>query len=107
MTMLRFACELVNTAKRTNVPGFARDGLRVRVGLDSGPIAAGILGLYRRKFSIFGDTVNVAARMESNGTPGKIQMVRLHRLHHPVLLPTWELFWGRAFLRLPRCWVPF
>lgn len=48
--------------------------LKIRIGLASGPVAGGVIGDRRILFDLWGDTVNTAARMESNGVPGTIQM---------------------------------
>ncbi|CAB9511297.1 Receptor-type guanylate cyclase gcy [Seminavis robusta] len=48
--------------------------LSMRYGLHSGPVTAGVLRGERARFQLFGDTVNTAARMESNGIKGKIQV---------------------------------
>jgi adenylate cyclase len=45
-----------------------------RIGLHSGPVVAGIVGLKKFAYDIWGDTVNIAARMEENGTVGKINI---------------------------------
>ena len=49
-------------------------GLQVRVGLGSGPVVAGVIGQQRLSFDLWGETVNLAARMESSGVPGRIQV---------------------------------
>lgn len=46
----------------------------VRVGVHSGPVVAGIVGRDRYQFDVWGDTVNVAARMTSVGMPGTVTM---------------------------------
>jgi adenylate cyclase len=48
--------------------------LQVRIGLASGPVVAGVIGERRLSFDLWGETVNLAARMESSGVPGRIQI---------------------------------
>lgn len=57
--------------------------LQLRIGLNSGPVVAGVIGTIKFIYDLWGDTVNLASRMESTGVPGQIQVTRsvYDRLH--------------------------
>ena len=70
---LEMRCAMGGIAERTGV------AIECRFGLATGPAVAGVIGRKRFAYDLWGNTVNMAARMESHGVPGRIQVTRAVR----------------------------
>ncbi len=68
----RMALDMQEALQRFN--SAHNTALEMRIGLNSGPVIAGIIGRKKFIYDLWGDTVNTASRMESHGEPGRIQV---------------------------------
>ena len=71
------ALDLVDAVGRIDTA--VRLGIRFRVGVHCGPVVAGVIGTKKFIYDVWGDTVNMASRMEALGVPGRVQVT------HPVM----------------------
>jgi guanylate cyclase len=73
--LAQLALDLLDYVKREEFLG-GRHPIEIRIGLNSGPLIAGVIGRKKYFYALWGDMVNTASRMESHGESGKIQITR-------------------------------
>lgn len=71
--LVDLAFSMRNTLDTINAQSF--NNFMLKIGINHGPILAGVIGATKPHYDIWGNTVNVSSRMESTGQPGKIQVV--------------------------------
>jgi class 3 adenylate cyclase len=70
--MADFALAMLAALERVNTA--AEVPFQMRIGIHTGPVVAGVIGSHRFLYDIWGDTVNLASRLESHGLPGRIHV---------------------------------
>ena len=72
------ALQMLEEATQVRAPDGSK--LTLRIGVHVGPVCAGVIGETKFIFDVWGDTVNMASRMESHGAPGRIQVTEAVRV---------------------------
>ncbi len=69
LRLVRTGLDILKILEEPDAPGWV-----ARVGIHSGELVAGVIGQHKFSFDVWGDTVNIAARVESHGVPGQVTL---------------------------------
>jgi class 3 adenylate cyclase len=94
--MAEFAVAMREEIARHRIEGLGP--INIRIGINTGPVIAGVIGRKKFIYDLWGDTVNIASRMESHGSPGQIQVTQSTYLR----LKRWYDFEERPTVRTKR-----
>jgi class 3 adenylate cyclase len=72
--MVRMAIRMIHITREHALEN--RVSMKLRVGINSGPVVAGVIGKSKYIYDLWGDTVNLASRMEAGGIPDSIQVTQ-------------------------------
>lgn len=84
-------------AAKDQVAALFKVTIRMRIGIASGPVMAGIIGTHKFSYDVWGDAVNLAARLESSGEPERIQVSAEARA---AISPGWCRFESRGAVEI-------
>ncbi|KAF5831691.1 nucleotide cyclase [Dunaliella salina] len=85
--VMEFAKAILDVAAQVEMPN-THQPVRIRIGMHTGDVVSGTIGTKLPKFSVFGDAMNMASRMESTGVPGRIHVSEATR--NLLLNEDWE-----------------